>query len=505
MANKFSVILEYNKLNCEFINNISSLINQSIENVEIIIVYSDISGVTELKKLLGDNHKIKFCEKKDRNQVFAMLDSECLIFCDGRNTFKHNGLEDLYELHKKKNKDIIILNKNSFRTNNDNIFTCYNLDICNLLLNTDFIKNSDITFDELCNLSSASLLKMMCDADIAIINHNPYLKSSRLQKDKLSEWKRYLSAFDEFYKYLSENDSGDKYINQFSDFYLQYIYDLFCLKNNEELNKIIKFVKKDVPSVIDIIKNNEIFAQYDILKKYFVSGNKKSSVKYSKELNIAIYCDNNNAPFCMVSLLSLIRHANKGNLHNIHILHTGLSSEIIRKSYHLAQDNVRIFFTDISEYLNDDKVNIGNIELIIPQVFAELDKVIYIKNYTLCKFDISELLKERFSECHIIGISKDDEKFDLQNIILFVFDIKKCLEEKISEQLFLFCCQDDNNESYATEYIKKCSNKYNFVYLSDELINTDNIDSYEVVEWLNYAGKSPFYEWLLYNLFDKGK
>lgn len=506
MINKISAILKFEELNYSFFNMIDRLINQTLSQIEIIVILdSDKASISKLKDILGENKKIKFFNKSEAENITDELDSEFLIFCNEQNILEYDALSHMYKSCNNKDEDIFVFNykipKVDDKADDNNLLEYGKLDVYSSLFKTAFVKDNDIDLNELADLNCpASLFKVVTSGKVLPLKYNPFIQCDYFKRNRLCDWKKYLSSLDEFYTYLIENDLEEQYLSKFSNFFIKYVYDLFCFKDNEEAKKIVKYITDKVPSFMKIIKDIKKSSQYDIFKKYFKTS-KKTKNTFSDRINVALYCDEENAPFTVLSVLSIIEHINKNILYNIHILHNGISDDVIRNLFNLSSDNVNILFMDIRDHVRHFNIDIKNVEIIIPEIFCNLENVIYIKNNTLFKFDVYKLLKEKVSENCITGLFKDNTNLNMQDIALLIFNIKKCLENKIPEQMFLFCDKDVKGKGIGN-YVENCSKKYDFVCLNNNLTDSD-MDDFATLEWLNYSKKTVFYEWLIYKMFEK--
>ena len=110
--------------------------------------------------------------------------------------------------------------------------------------------------------------------------------------------------------------------------------------------------------------------------------------------------DGNYARYLAVSLASLKDHADKNNLYKIYILHAGLSPEIIEEITRLQSVNFPISFVDVSSKIKGlkeilclrDYFTIATYyRLVIPEIFTEYDKVLYLDSDTVALSDVAEL------------------------------------------------------------------------------------------------------------------
>ena len=62
-------------------------------------------------------------------------------------------------------------------------------------------------------------------------------------------------------------------------------------------------------------------------------------------------CDDNFVKYTIVSLYSVIQNSSPDENYSVHILHTGISEEMMRKTKELETENFKISFDDVTGYL----------------------------------------------------------------------------------------------------------------------------------------------------------
>ncbi|MEE1078786.1 MAG: glycosyltransferase [Agathobacter sp.] len=111
-------------------------------------------------------------------------------------------------------------------------------------------------------------------------------------------------------------------------------------------------------------------------------------------------CDENYVKYTMVSIKSMIENANPKNNYKIYILCTDVSNESLEKLSRLQNDFFSIEFVDMEEKMKDLKDSLPvrdyfsmttYYRMFIPQMFPELDKVVYIDSDTIVLGDIADM------------------------------------------------------------------------------------------------------------------
>ena len=111
-------------------------------------------------------------------------------------------------------------------------------------------------------------------------------------------------------------------------------------------------------------------------------------------------CDDNFAKYTAVSITSLKQHASSDYSYDICILNSGLSDETVRMFSKLDNDDIKISYRDVSDYLFNvsEKLPLRDYyskttyyRMFIAEMFPEYSKAIYIDSDTIVQSDISAL------------------------------------------------------------------------------------------------------------------
>ena len=140
--------------------------------------------------------------------------------------------------------------------------------------------------------------------------------------------------------------------------------------------------------------------------------------------SIVYSCNNDYVPFTYISIVSLIQHSSIMNNYNIYILYSDISKENQKYLRELQQQNIRIFLIDVSkikkQYGPDFATNFHfSIEtyyrFFLPQLFPNLDKIIYIDADTIVLKDVSKLFTIDIAN-NYIGVTRDCEIIRSSNL-----------------------------------------------------------------------------------------
>jgi len=120
----------------------------------------------------------------------------------------------------------------------------------------------------------------------------------------------------------------------------------------------------------------------------------------NKIVPIFYICDNKYMRYINVSIKSIIENCNPDRNYEIHVLHTDITEETIRRTRLIETENVKIYFDDVTDKFNAikeklfvrDYYNMSTYyRFFIADMFPKLDKVIYIDGDTVVVDDIAKL------------------------------------------------------------------------------------------------------------------
>jgi lipopolysaccharide biosynthesis glycosyltransferase len=115
---------------------------------------------------------------------------------------------------------------------------------------------------------------------------------------------------------------------------------------------------------------------------------------------IVFSANNYYIPYAAVAIQSIMEHGNKENDYRFYILHKGISDEfvLLLRGQVSRFSNSSIDFINVSNYISEYNFFVSRhisvesyFRLLIPYIFTNYDKVIYLDGDILCLADISEL------------------------------------------------------------------------------------------------------------------
>ncbi len=129
-----------------------------------------------------------------------------------------------------------------------------------------------------------------------------------------------------------------------------------------------------------------------------------------KLIPIFYACDDNFVKYTVVSLHSMISNASREYKYRVHVLHTGISDNMMQRLRELENENFSVSFEHVGEYLESisDRLPIRDYyskttyyRLFIAEMFPQYSKAIYIDSDTVVQGDISELYNTDIGDAYV--------------------------------------------------------------------------------------------------------
>ena len=221
---------------------------------------------------------------------------------------------------------------------------------------------------------------------------------------------------------------------------------------NKSLNNSISKKKNETP----IIKNK-------IKRLFLIKSDDWEHITNKNLIHIAMCIDMNfNFP-TLVSMISALE--NNNNLKNIIIYHLLFSSEVDNSTIQIFESLKEKYETKINYYfVNTEKFRYSRewvggtktiyYKLLLPQIFQDLDRIIYLDADTLIFKDLYEMFNLPFEDNYILGYPFHDVyKIDnfVKNATIYInggvllFNIPKILQDKKDTELIDFTIKNNDN------------------------------------------------------------
>lgn len=189
-----------------------------------------------------------------------------------------------------------------------------------------------------------------------------------------------------------------------------------------------------------------------------------------KEIPVFFSVNNRYAPYLAVAIHSLKKCVDEGKKYYIRVLHSGLEETNVQKLQAMAAEDVFIECVNIAEQvkgLSTASLNYISVEalfrILIPELFPQYDKVLYLDCDIVVKEDVSKLFDMELGDA-VLGAVKNvcDEK--LENYISEY--IKISAEEYFNSGVLLINavkCRENNIAEKCLELYALNKSKYNLV------------------------------------------
>lgn len=208
---------------------------------------------------------------------------------------------------------------------------------------------------------------------------------------------------------------------------------------------------------------------------------------YAKDhgLPIVFATDDAYAPYAGVAIQSLIDHANPQKTYSINILYTKLSDRNAIRLLELAHDNIGINLVDVSELIKNHTVystahfsEAMYYRILIPQLFRNQNKVLYLDCDTLIQDDVSKLFDIDMGET-VLGAVHNLCNIKRAKYVTSVLGLNE--EQYFNSGVLLF-----NVEAFEAAGIKDMCFEYISQYKNLECPDQDilNLACVEQITWL---------------------
>ena len=423
----------------------------------------------------------------------------------------------------------------------------------NKIYKTEFLIKNNLVFDEIMIANDRTFyFGMLSKNPKIVITNQPYINYRINNKDSLVGEAR-LKHFDCHYKCF--NNMRDIYFKTQNypvilDLFFKDLMYFYQKASVEQKNKI----KIDT---LEYIEHNK-----DYFKIEYFDQNKASFYFFNMlidELSIPIVfgVDKNYLPYLSVALLSMIENSSDLFKYDVYILHTELDETDIKTIKRLETSNVHI--TCINVLKEIDSIDLYSrahysismyYRILIPQLFSNLNKVVYLDCDILVVDDISKLyfsyIGNNYVSAAINYLNRDMQKYvrsnlkmdypDYVNSGILIINIAEWKKNKVSEKIFnyiennkwLVCPDQDAINVVCKNKIKYLSSSWNFTWQHIVLDTTlpyqqqlkfdeDELQQKSIIHytsgikpwkklnwdgneygriWWVYAKRSPYYEFI---------
>ncbi len=186
--------------------------------------------------------------------------------------------------------------------------------------------------------------------------------------------------------------------------------------------------------------------------------------------------DDSFAKYAVVSITSMMEHADNQRQYVIHVLSTGLSAEMQETIRALANEQFEFRFVDVTEYtrsiahklpLRDYYSMTTYYRLFISEMFPEYDKAIYIDSDTVVLGDISQLYDQELGQ-NLVGAAHDQVFVQMDVYGTYAEEVLGINRNQMfNAGILLINCRAFRQEQVLAQFIDLLY-MYNFVVTQDE-------------------------------------
>lgn len=201
--------------------------------------------------------------------------------------------------------------------------------------------------------------------------------------------------------------------------------------------------------------------------------------KKKEEIPIFFTIDNDYAKHLYIALKSIIKNASKEYKYKIIVLHDGLDDDNIANILSLENDNFKIEYRLMKEGLESIKDRDGHrlrcdyftltiyFRILIPDMFPEYDKGIYIDSDIIVPGDISELYNIDLEE-NLIGAGQDISVVDIPPLVYYIEEaVGISINEYINSGVLLMNLKKLREKEFANNFLRLLD-KYHFRCLAPD-------------------------------------
>ena len=234
----------------------------------------------------------------------------------------------------------------------------------------------------------------------------------------------------------------------------------------------------------------------------------------NKTIPVFFACDENFVKFTAVTINSLIANASKEFSYDIHILCTKISEDKKQKVTKLANNNFRIYFDDVTNYLKSISYRLPirdyyskttYYRLFISEMFPELDKALYLDSDMIVLGDISELYNNDIGENYVGACN---EQAMVQTDVYGTY-VEQCIgldrNKYFNAGMLLINCAQFRKQKILDQFIRLL-HEYSFVVTQDEdylnfickdkvfwIENSWNVETYGKIKYSEATSKIIHY------------
>lgn len=184
------------------------------------------------------------------------------------------------------------------------------------------------------------------------------------------------------------------------------------------------------------------------------------------------------APYIAVTITSIIKNASRDRKYRFYVLYTELPATTILRLEDISGENYETKCINVQEFCKDGMYSSAyfSIEMyyriMIPEIFKQYDKVLYLDCDIVVVHDIAELYDVNLGD-NLIGAVRNLMHDKMKKYIIYSLGVDT--EKYINSGVILFNCNQCRKEHYTDESFKLLAKRQDFRYPDQDLINMMSI------------------------------
>lgn len=205
---------------------------------------------------------------------------------------------------------------------------------------------------------------------------------------------------------------------------------------------------------------------------------KRNEKKENDIIPIVFSANAKYAPYIAVTITSIIKNASSNREYRFYVLYTELPTTTILRLEDISGDNYRTKCINVQEFCKDGMYSSAyfSIEMyyriMIPEIFKQYDKVLYLDCDIVVVHDIAELYDVELGN-NLIGAVRNLMHEKMKKYIVYSLGVDT--EKYINSGVILFNCEQCRKEHYTDESFKLLAKRQDFRYPDQDLINMMSI------------------------------
>ena len=182
------------------------------------------------------------------------------------------------------------------------------------------------------------------------------------------------------------------------------------------------------------------------------------------------------APYAAASIASLVANSSRAYFYEIGVLHTDLSASTSQKLLSMSADNYRVSVYDVSRYIEKERGLLYTnfhfsvemfYRILIPDVFPQYKKVVYLDTDTVVLGDISKLYETDIDGFLLGGVVDLMHKRAREYVTSLGIDPGRY----INSGVLLINCEQFREQGIKAEFFAELSHRRSLRYPDQDIIN----------------------------------